>query len=143
MKREVTGQIQIGDKRYFIMTETRRYNEANPVVFNDTLRPEGEDRVFRYRNGQDYLFYDFTLADGGTYIDPVGSGSSEAYFSITSSTLDSVETPAGKFYDCIELFFDIPQYVDDEMFHIFAPGVGLIKRAAGEGPTVILNSHIF
>jgi hypothetical protein len=41
------------------------------------------------------------------------------------------------------MFFDIPQYKDDEFWSTFAPNVGLIKSVAGAGPTLPLHSYEF
>ena len=143
LKREITDQIQMGDKQYFIVTETWQYNEQNPIIYIDTLRPGVDDRIFKYHNGEEYLLYDFTLNSGDTYIDSIYSVTSDDNYTVTFRDIDSLETTSGKFYNCIELLFYIPQCIDGEVWYIFAPGVGLIKRWSSEGPTFTLNSYLF
>jgi len=143
LKREITEKIQIENNKYFIISEIWRYNEDNPITYFDTLRQDNTDRIFKYSRGKEYLLYDFTLDSGDTYIDSSNSKYSELYYIVTYRDIDSVETDSGIYYDCIELLFDIPNMIDDEVWCTFAPGVGLIKRWSGEGPRFVLDSYDF
>ena len=52
----------------------------------------------------------------------------------------AVQTPSGTYSQCIQMFFDIPQFVDDEKFYSFAPQVGIVEMYGGDGPQLLLDS---
>ena len=52
----------------------------------------------------------------------------------------SCRTPAGEFDNCIEFFFDIPDFIDDEVSYVCAPGVGIV-HSYGAWENWVLESY--
>lgn len=82
---------------------------------------DGENgHVYWRREGTDVLWLDPSVRDDSTY--------AFGRFEVTVSTVDSVETPAGTFTNCLRFSFDIPEAADDEYSYTLKPGVGFVRR---------------
>lgn len=135
IKRVVQQKLEINDKKYYIVTDIYGYDRQYLTSYTDTLHVDNQGRIFKYIKNKEYLLFDFSLESGKTY--------KYKDYTVTIKNVGLIETPAGSFDDCIQLFFDIPISVDDEIWYTFAPNVGMIKRMYGEGPTILLNSYKF
>jgi hypothetical protein len=128
----VTDSVNIGNKKYFL------YGAYSSRM--DTIRKDIQGNIWKMIKGVDYLWFDFTKDNGATYTFP-SFDSSQAYI-IEVSKYHTQQTYLGTFSQCIALNFDVPQWVDDEIFYSFAPEVGLIEIYGGESPDYILCSAV-
>ena len=135
IKTIVQKELELNGITYFEVTKNYGYKSTNPYLYTDTLRSDGQGRIINYKNNNEYILYDFTLEDGKTY--------EYKEYIVLVKKLGTIDTAVGQLNNCIEMFFDIPQYRDDEFWLTFAPNVGLIKSVAGEGPTLLLHSYEF
>jgi hypothetical protein len=135
VKSIVQRKVEINNKVYFEVTEIYGYDRPYPYIHIDTLCSDGQGRIIEYGNNKEYVVFDFTLENGKTY--------EYKNYVVTVKRIGSINTAVGTLNNCIELFFDIPISVDDEIWYTFAPNVGLIKKAVGEGSTLLLNSYEF
>ncbi len=117
---EVLDPVTFGNVAYFPLED-----------LDDTARHYRQDdtgRVWRYfpESEDELLWFDFTRQDSSSYkvVDPM-YGFTMTVFVRRGLTAD---TPAGHFEACVGLFFDDPDVADEEMYYIFAPGVGLVRR---------------
>ena len=92
-----------------------------------TLRKDHLSRILARINNHDYVYFDFSLKNGDTYYFSFDPGSAGNLFTVTVKKNITVDTPAGKFDHCIELFFDIPEAIDEEHGYVFTPGIGIVK----------------
>ena len=143
IKRIVENKLLLNGHTYYIINDIWGYSSQYPNNYKGTLRNDNDGNIWKYTKGKEYLFYDFSLKDGDTYKYTANSLSNDDDYIVTVKKVGRVETDKGVYDDCVEIFFDIPKYVDDEKWYIFAPNVGLIKETSGEGPTIILNSYAF
>jgi hypothetical protein len=105
--------------------------EYSTYVYNtwaDTIRSDSAGRIWEYILGKNILWFDFTLTDRATYKVPAASFTPGDSFIVTVSRNITVTTHAGRFENCIQLFFDIPEWIDEEIAYIFAPGVGIVEK---------------
>lgn len=103
------------------------YGEGVDVI--DNIRVDKQGNIWKLENNNEYLWFDFTQDSGSTYIYnyPESFGESIYYYNVYVRKNISRETPAGVFDNCIELFFDVPQVVDEERIYTFAPNIGLVR----------------
>ena len=132
MERFVLEEIKINHYKYYIVTDSFKTEDWNQYYYPDTLRIDSKGKVWQLENNQEYLKFDFSLKYGDTY--------HSKDFLVSVTKVDTVQVPAGEFTNCIRFFFDNPIMFDEETWHTFAPGVGLVKRTAGEGLTIVLDS---
>ena len=141
IKRIIEKEIFINDTKYFVVNNMRNFSSTSQNLDKDTVREDGEGRILRFTRGSESIYFDFSLNDGDTYTyfaNPINSAND---YNVTFKRVGKVETNKGTYDNCIGFFFDIPEFVDDEKWYIFAPNIGLVKETAGEGPTLTLNSY--
>ena len=93
-----------------------------PGTWSDTLRVDGEGRVWARIDGRDQLYLDVTRPDGDTY--RVTRGGDE--YEVTVSQGLEGATPAGRFENVVQFAFGIPGTVDSGVSLSLAPDVGLV-----------------
>ena len=135
VKRIVQKKIEINGNEYFIVSDIYGFDRPSPSTYTDTLRADSQGNIWEFENGQEFPLYVFSSEAGSTY--------NYKDYIVTLRRVESLETPAGTFNDCIELYFDVPVFVDEETRRTFAPCVGLIRETHGEGPTWVLDSFEF
>jgi len=103
------------------------YGEGVDVI--DNIRADKQGNIWKLHNNNEYLWFDFTQDSGSTYIFnyPVSFGEDIYYYTVRVRKKLKRETPAGVFENCIELYFDIPQVMDEDRTYTFAPYIGLVK----------------
>lgn len=112
----INDTIRLGDKLYF--------NYVEPRGMSVLYRSEN-DRVYRWVDDIEILWFDFTVAIGDTYtIDLPGIWKP---YVVMFSKNEIVRTRAGVFTDCYLLLFDDPHAVDDAEEYWFAPNIGIVK----------------
>jgi len=116
---EITGKRQIGLRRYFVFEE--RYSGSDQV-YRLYFRAGDDGRIFTSRQGQDRLYIDFGRTVGKAW------PSFGEYIGQISQRNVSRVVPAGAFENCVIVGWDMPQWVDDELWDTFAPGVGAVVR---------------
>ena len=99
---------------------------AFPGRWSDTLRVDGEGRVWARIDGRDQLYLDVTRPDGGTYS---VTRDGDVYEVTVQRGLEAT-TPAGRFEDVVVFSFEIPGTLDSGVSLALAPDVGLV-RASG------------
>lgn len=97
-----------------------------PYFLADTLRADGQGRIWAKRSERQALLFDFTLEDGATYTwDDAWSEDSDYIVTVTRDL--TFDTHLGRLDGCIGFSFDIPEAIDDERFFAFAPDIGPIR----------------
>lgn len=134
----IVGKTRISLYEYFIY-ETRRAGG----VGTDTMyfRAGTSEKIFLNWQGNDVLYIDFNKKEGESW---------ETFSAYKGSVLRrnlKIDVPAGTFANAIEIFFDIPEYVDDELRNVYARGIGLIQRSSQIGrlqltSTVVNGVHV-
>ena len=106
---------------------TWTYGDSVDII--DSIRANKQGNIWRIKNKNEYLWFDFTQDSGSTYIYsyPLSFGERNYYYNVYVRKNISTETPAGVFDNCIELCFDIPQVKDEERIYTFAPDIGLVR----------------
>jgi hypothetical protein len=115
---EIVGTEMVGSHEYFVFE--RKFDLA---VTTDTVyyRSDGDNRIFINFQGENVLYIDFNRTEGqswqtyGEYIATIEKADFQA------------EVPAGFFEHSVEVFFNYPSAVDDEVWEVYAPGVGLVE----------------
>ena len=131
---KVKAEIEIDYTKYYLVKMSYR---DDLILRNDAL-----GRIWRHIDGKDYLWFDFTLPDGSTYLYSYIPEFHPPYpYVVTVRKGFTVYTRLGTFYNCIKLSFFIPQARDDNKYtYMFAQGVGIIKKS-GYGFGGIIHSY--
>jgi hypothetical protein len=135
MTYHVSDSLNIDHVKYFLygMFLPSEYN------FKDTIRKDAEGNIWKKVNGVDYLWFDFTKDSGAVYTFP--DHNSSYYYNVEVVDKNfTLQTNRGNYSHCIKFLFDIPQFVDDEVFYSFAPEMGIIEMYGGDGPQLLLDS---
>ncbi len=118
LKHEIVGITTIGAHDYFVFRRT-----FDLAVQPDTTyyRTDGRGRVFINWQGQDALYIDFNRGVGESW-----ESYGEYIAKINKRNFQS-KVPAGRFQNSIEVFFDYPPAIDDELWEVYAPGAGRVE----------------
>ncbi len=117
---KIVGTTHISGKKYFIF---EKRNLDSGFVDSTLYRADEDGKIHIYKEGQERLYIDFALAAGESWPSYLG------YTGEISQKNGSREVPAGAFENCVGVFFDAPDSVDEELNNIYAPGVGLIETS--------------
>ncbi len=119
-------------KRIYEIKDSVKFDSLNGFIYglhtssyNDTLIQDKSNNIHKIINTIPRLWFDFSKDSGAVYTVPINDSTS---FFVHVRKNISTDTYIGNFSNCIELFFDIPQYIDDEMGYIFAPNIGIVKK---------------
>jgi hypothetical protein len=105
----------------------------------DTIRTDDKGNIWLLKNNMEYLWFDFSLDDGASYtIKDIWTGfvglGADYYYTVYVRKNISSQIYSNLYINCIELIFDIVDLdIGDYHTYIFAPGIGLIQYASGEG----------
>jgi hypothetical protein len=127
---EVSNSVAINDTLYYVV--------PLPDLFADTLRADDDGRIWARMDGEDRLFFDFTLADGASYLFREHGDDYE----VTVTRNVDVDVHPGEFEGGITFRFDIPGVLDDERGYTFAPDVGLVQIYGFHGDYLELHSAV-
>ncbi len=141
IKSVVEGKTSYNGKEYYVANKIYNYNTPSQTSYKDTLRKTYNGRIYQLIDGKEYLRFDFSLADGAKYKFAGYSLSNNYTYTVTVKKGIKVQIGDLSYNDCTEFFFDIPSFVDDERWYIFAPNIGLIKEFGGEGISLYLDSY--
>jgi len=132
---QVSDSINIGDMKYFL------YGMVLPPQYNfiDTIRKDPVGNIWKKVNGIDYLWFDFTKDSGAVYTFP--DHDPLYYYNVKIVDINfTLQTCTGNYSQCYKMSFDIPQYLDEEVFYSFAPQIGIIEIWWPEGSHNLLYS---
>ena len=132
MTYHVSDSLNIDHVKYFL------YGMSG-YSFKDTIRKDAVGNIWKKVNGVDYLWFDFTKDSGAVYTFPDHNPSNNYNVEVVDKNF-TLQTNWGNYSHCIKLFFDIPQFVDEEVFYSFAPEMGIIEMYGGDGPQLLLDS---
>ena len=132
MTYHVSDSLNIDHVKYFLYG-------ISEYSFKDTIRKDAVGNIWKKVNGVDYLWFDFTKDSGAVYTFPDHNPSYYYNVKIVDKNF-TLQTNSGNYSHCIKLFFDIPQFVDEEVFYSFAPEMGIIEMYGGDGPQLLLDS---
>ena len=121
------------------INDTLYYLAAYPFALADTLRADEQGRIWARVRARDVLLFDFSLAEGGSYTF-APSHAPEHTFEVTIKRNLTVDVGAGRFEDCVELRFDVPNTVDEQHTFAFALGVGIVYAYGTLGDYAALYS---
>ncbi|MGA7307097.1 MAG: hypothetical protein WBW88_19690, partial [Rhodothermales bacterium] len=114
--------------------DTTYYRAPHPNGFADTLRDDGEGRIWARVRGKDVLLYDFLLPEGETYsFDFFNDPDPRLLYYVTAERHVTIDVAAGHFENCVRLYFDVPEGADFGHTYIFAPNVGIATSYDGMG----------
>jgi len=128
----IKDTLTLEGKEYFL------YGSDNSTD-NDTLCKDEDSNVWKRESGILYKWFDFTKDSGAVYYYP---GFTLDPFNVLVRKYLVSETYAKVFENCIQLLFDIPTYVDDEVYYTFAPEIGLIKKGGAWSNAVLYSAII-
>ncbi len=134
----ISDSIQINSQNYFL------WERGSGANVSDTICYDSNYNILRYIDGEIHLWFDFTQDSGAvyTYAPPDADFGEEEYaYQVHVYRNINVATPLKSFSDCIEFFFDIPQFIDEEHTYIFAPNVGLVIEQANGWWTNSLHDY--
>jgi len=115
----VFDTVSFDRKKYFVYSKDLNYPEY--------YRPDSLANIFRYIDGNEILWFDFTKAVGDSYQIDLPSLRLHYHVQVLGRN-EIVENHAGRFENCTSLFFDDPYQVDDAFELWFAKDVGIVKR---------------
>lgn len=119
VKKSVFSTTTINDTLYYSYGIQKNYSQL--------IRSDSLGRIYQRINDKDILWFDFTLEDSSTY--QYNTFQSDSFiYTVTIKKNLSIKTYAGKFENCVYLFFDIPESIDDEVLYYFAPNIGLVAE---------------
>ncbi len=118
LSHEIVGTTRIDSHGYFVLRRQFGEDANSDSVF---YRVESPGRIFTNHNGEDVLYIDFNLPVGDTW------ESFGAFIARIVRKGFTSSVPAGDFENSIEVFFDVPQVIDDENTRVFAKGIGLVE----------------
>jgi hypothetical protein len=111
------------------------YYYGGMIIFPDSL-----GRIWRYKNGEMLLWFDFTLAEADSYFYKEGNHNYIVKIYRTQNIRfkpDFVDTDS-----YVGFSFDDPNAVCEEGYYVFAHSFGLIQYSPGMGIMYLLNSAI-
>ena len=117
----ITEEISIQDTLYQVA--------PHPYSLATTLRYDGEGKVWALVNGQNRLYWDFTLDEGESY-SFMRSDSTE--YEVVLEHKGGIEIGGGRFDDVIELHFRW-QGMDGDRLYAFAASAGIVYAYGGGG----------
>ena len=123
----ISNTININTTTYYILEHDPLGDDSE---YADTIRVDNTGRIFIRQRGNEYLWFDLTLPDGATYsfsYNTLSLFTGDSYI-VTVRRNVTIDTDVGLLENCIDLFFDIPNAIDDEYGFIFAPGIGIVQR---------------
>ena len=127
---EVSDPVAINDTLYYVV--------PLPDLFSDTLRTDDAGRIWARMDGEDRLLFDFTLANGASYL---FRAHGDDYEVTVTHNLD-LDIHLGTFAGAVAFRFDIPEALDDERSYTFAPDVGLVQINGFHGEYFELYSAV-
>ncbi|MEO0557634.1 MAG: T9SS type A sorting domain-containing protein [Bacteroidota bacterium] len=130
----IRGSVIIHDTAYVLV--------SFPGVPTDTLRKDGEGRVWSRINNADHLLFDVTLQDGDTYTYPFNDYFAPGilYTVTVTRPMDTV-VAAGAFSDAIRFRFDTNEVTDSNLGVILAPDVGVVYGHNGWGSRELIEGN--
>ena len=96
--------------------------------YADTLRMDSIGNIWKYFDNKERLWFDFSRDSGSIYIYDIFDD--DTMFVYVTKNVE-VTVYAGHFNNCINLFFDVPGLIDEEVEYTFAPGVGIVHKEGG------------
>jgi hypothetical protein len=136
-RKSITDTLRIDNEKYFVLTTTLLEGNSS---WSDTIRRDTDGRIIKYDEGKEQIWFDFLAPDNSSYTFYrfYHSYVDTYYVKVTRNVAYSCE--AGKYENCIQLFFDIPGWVDDEQIFVFCNNVGIVEvMHGGEGPYMALK----
>ncbi len=102
--------------------DNRSYTAVTGLWGGDTtlLREGDHGHVYRREDGTERLWLDPSVDGDSTY--------TYRNYEVRVSRVRSLDTPTGRFENCIRFSFDIPEAVDDERRITVKPGTGFVER---------------
>lgn len=126
--RKVSAEVTINNKQYMLM--------VNEIYQADILYDSRED-FYRVENGKvyklytdqsdEYLFVDFTLAEGESW-KYTGENISNDQWNVTVQEEISFDFGNTVLQKCKPFYYDIPGWADEEQVFVFAAGIGEINN---------------
>ncbi len=115
----VFDTVSLDGRRYFAYGEDSNFPEY--------YRADSLGHVFRYIDGSETIWFDFTKAEGDSY--QIDLPSLKIHYRVrVLGRNEVVENRAGRFENCLRLLFDDPNQFDDAFELWFARDVGIVKR---------------
>ena len=128
----IKDTINIEGKKCFL------YGRDNDIV-NDTLWKDTNGNVWKKNNDIFTLWFDFTKDSGAVYHYP---GYLIDSFNVLVRKSLSIETYVEEFENCIQLQFDIPTFIDDEIWYTFAPEIGIIRKEGAWSNDILYSAIV-
>jgi hypothetical protein len=129
---EIVGTTRVGAHDYFIFEIRATLGTQADSLF---FREDASGRIYTNFLGEDVLYIDFTREVGKQW------HSFNEYVGVIEKKDFAIAVPAGSFEHCTEVFFDYPPAIDDEIWQVYAPGVGLVETR-GQIGSLQLNSAV-
>lgn len=128
----IKDTVNIEGKKCFL------YGRQNDIE-SDTLWKDINGNVWKRENSTFTLWFDFINDSGSVYYYRVNNNDS---FTVTTRKYLSINTYVKTFDKCIQLFFNIPSLIDDEVEYTFTPEVGLIQKMGAWSNDLLYSAYI-
>ena len=121
--------VTLDNKEYY------RFISSTPD-FKDTTyyRNEG-NKIYETKDGShEYLMFDLDPKEDETWELSFIPNPQYKYIATLRNRIAVIETENFTFENCLEFFYDIPRWADDEFSIFLAKGIGLVHSRAGITP---------
>jgi len=129
----IKDTTNINGEKYFV------YGMQNMSDYNDTIRKDAAGNILKLVHGNPIMWFDFSKDSGDVYFHPF----SDSYiYNVTIRKFLTVNSYLKDFDDCIDIFFDVPNIVDDEVGYALAPGCGIVRKYGAWSDDVLYTAFI-
>ncbi len=111
----------------------RTYQQSSDTIY---YRAEGDDKVYVYHQGEEFLFIDFEISKDDSW------ETANGFTAKISSIGGTFSSPAGKFKDVVEVYSNNKQIADAFEIFKYAPGVGLIETTGFRKNSVLIKALV-
>jgi hypothetical protein len=132
---------KIQDERYLRGIKYHRWVSAGSIPMIDTVRTDSAGNVIKFSRGEERVWFDFTREDGAVYPAEIMEEGVPGW-QVSVFRNRTCRTPLCEFGNCVVFVFDVPEWMDDEVWYYFAPGVGLVRRDQDGWSSVRLTSAV-
>ena len=130
---EIVDTRTIGSHEYFV---SRRSFDLAVNQDSSYYRIDASGRIFTNREGEDALYIDFNRDVGESW------ESYSDYVARISKRDFEMNVPLGRFENCIEVFFDYPPAIDDELWEVYSPGIGPVEFRGQIGSLQLVSAVV-
>jgi hypothetical protein len=121
--KRIQDKYMVKDTTYYLWTT----GDGTDLI--DTIRVDAVGDIWERVRNRDYLWFKFSEDSDLYYTStPITHGWDVFFYMVKVKRNVSIDTPAGRFSDCIKFRFNVPEIFDEEEVYTFAPKIGLVHH---------------